>query len=152
MSERREQPIAFTGDMVRAILDRRKTETRRPIGRIGYARGDLLWVKETFTVVRGRVVYRASNPDALVKWRPSLFLSRDLARIELATLDVRLERLHDCTTEGAIAEGFADLPHLREAWDAIYGEHPGLGWHTNPMVCVITFALERVRKLVKVRG
>jgi hypothetical protein len=127
--------------MVRAILEGRKTVTRRVCkppygghpglrlpGRCPYgARGDRLWVRETFCPVDDRehggpewIDYRATprysaahpagwendpgDPQAL-KWKPSIFMPRSACRIVLEIEDVRAERLHEITHDDARAEG-----------------------------------------------
>jgi hypothetical protein len=110
--------------MVRAILDGRKTQTRRvvkpkkwmlndwsglacPYG----APGDRLWVRETFTCVAGpdilpgRVVYRADEPELDVRWTPSIHMPRYRSRILLEVEDVRAERLNHISGADAVAEG-----------------------------------------------
>lgn len=115
-----------------------------------------------------RCIYRADQPDYPVNigvgmhgWGPSIHMPRALCRIVLEIINIRVERVQDITSDGAIAEGAYevrkvgdDIAHAtwtmggldwrydapREAfaatWDFIYS---GLGWDGNPWVWVITF-------------
>jgi hypothetical protein len=131
----KERPILFSAPMVRAILDGRKTQTRRLATGRGNSygeRGDRLWVRETWAhdgpsldAVRTAhedamaslgygPYYRATEvaPDTL-RWRPSIHMPRWASRITLEVTDVRVQRLHEITEEDAIAEGarrFDDIP------------------------------------------
>jgi len=169
----KELPILFTGPMVRAILDGRKTQTRRIVkpqpsethwefnpgyklrvseflttadhrGFVNFHHtipqnpewdkagspycpygipGDLLWVRETFTITAGpiddeplgpdntAIVYRASW-DVEVPycpldgaWKPSIHMPRWASRINLEITGVRVERLQNISEEDAKAEG-----------------------------------------------
>ena len=78
----KDRTIIFSGPMVRAILEGRKTQTRRlvkpqdwqlksgefrwihPYGRVG----DRLWVRETWAGNKTRVAYRATMNHAGVNW------------------------------------------------------------------------------------
>jgi hypothetical protein len=123
-----EKPILFNTEMVKAILEGRKTQTRRiikdyplivanlskcPFGKIG----DRLWVRETFWL--GDAVYYKANelPGILeykdlqvkkTKWKPSIHMSRYLSRINLEIVNIRAERLQDIAEEGAKAEGVVE--------------------------------------------
>lgn len=126
----KERPILFSGEMVRAILDGRKTQTRRVAKGIalewlapdmftpefvalpenglcpyGYS-GDRLWVRETFQSYGDGFAYRATPviPDNR-NWKPSIFMPRSASRITLEITNVRVERLNEITEMDAEAEG-----------------------------------------------
>ncbi len=149
----RERPILFNGAMVRAILAGQKTQTRRAVKGfaldwLGKARftpeyvaspgndlcpfgqpGDRLWVRESFTDLRGtgiehrpnidgpiqRYAYSAdtlpgspgdyARKDYGIKWRPSIHMPRAACRLVLEITTVRVERLQAITEADAVAEG-----------------------------------------------
>lgn len=131
----KERPILFSAPMVRAILDGRKTQTRRAyknrkhpdfgcdIAASELVReaqhvidracpygqpGDRLWVRETWSSDDGKTAwYRADGEtyNAGLPWRPSIFMPRWASRITLEITGVRVERLNEISTEDAIAEG-----------------------------------------------
>ena len=132
------KPILFNTEMVRAILNGRKTVTRRVIkqssnktfdpfwecytndnGKVvllkaPYSPGDILYVRETFAKCQNAesYVYKADFDGYAaevflprMKWRPSIHMPKDAARIFLRVTDVRLERLQDITVDGINREG-----------------------------------------------
>jgi hypothetical protein len=87
-----------------------------------------------------------------LKWRPSIFMPKEAARLFLQVANVRVERLQDITEEDALKEGVkAYGPNncsgtsariaFAELWDSL-NEKRGYGWNTNCWVWVIEF--ERV--------
>ena len=193
------KPIIFSTPMVQAILEGRKTQTRRVIKINGYPitspeesleltkegliyhsfcsmsgyykllcqPGDILWVRETWCTHedmadvfenqhRPGYYYKANeigkewvNDREIVKWRPSIFMPREAARIFLRVKTVRVERLQDITAHDAIREGmeseipFDAVDEFKELWDSLNAKR-GYGWDTNPWVWVIEF--ERINK------
>ena len=118
----KERPIGFNEEMVRAILDGKKTQTRRPIKQqyggvhdCPYGKvGDRLWVRET-------------------------------SRITLEITNVRIERVQDISEHNAKAEGVMPdketggcVDAFMFLWDEIYASK-GFGWDANPWVWVIEF-------------
>ncbi len=161
------KPILFNTEMVRAILDGKKTCTRRiikeeipegykPLGfvlyptddkelgklafggkgaNVHYAKppceaGDILYVRETWCKTKYdlvpdkdfdsgdcKYIFKVddngkSNPliEALVKrWRPSIHMPKEAARIFLKVTSVRAEKLKDITDEGCINEGIREF-------------------------------------------
>jgi len=204
----KERPILFSSEMVRAILDGRKTQTRRVIkiddapenwkksiagtsivrtspydAKLSrYAPGDILWVRETWRDRWGMVYanygtgnaypiddvreieYKAGGNGFFVhgcnlcpdeptvkwgewsKWRPSIFMPREAARIFLRVTNVRVERVQDITEDDAMAEGCekllmetrSALNNFMNLWNFINSKR-GYGWDTNPWVWVVKF-------------
>jgi hypothetical protein len=129
-----DHPIIFSGQMVRALLDGRKTQTRRlawrkpqwcagvvsgcyitdpsPWQRV--QPGDRLWVRESGAWSDGVAAYAATDtkpPSA--RWRPSTHMPRWASRITLHVEEVRVERLQAISEEDAGAEGVTDFAKLR---------------------------------------
>lgn len=138
------KPILFNTEMVKTILDGRKTVTRRLIKQHpqGYFEvnknpvyiydtnfsqgkiaspcnvGDILYVRETWFKGLERYIYKAnySNNEKFykdgkeidMKWKPSIHMPKEAARIFLKVKDVRVERLQEITEEQALAEGVPD--------------------------------------------
>ena len=130
----KERPILFSGPMVRAIQEGRKTQTRRVIkpqpvfgqydslpGSLvcSYGQpGDLLWVKETFCAwypEKNHVSYRADyHPDDekmveysgnKIIWKPSRYMPKKYARLWLRITNVRVERVQEISEADAKLEG-----------------------------------------------
>ena len=77
-----------------------------------YQFGNILWVRETFYEplfdgLNGAYYYKADLEKLgwEFKWKPSLFMPKEAARIFLKVTNVRCERLQDISEEDAIAEG-----------------------------------------------
>lgn len=77
-----------------------------------YCPGDILYVRETWTPwsrTEGTVpgIHYKADGETLpgVKWRPSIHMPKEAARIFLRVTDVRVERLQDIDNAGALAEG-----------------------------------------------
>lgn len=128
-------PILFNIEMVRTILDGRKSCTRRIIkpqpqgyfevsveplyiydtdGKQGkitppYQPGDILYVRETFIQAAAHIFwYKADDKPWMSKdllWKPSIHMPKEAARIWLKVTDVRVERLQEITEAQAQAEG-----------------------------------------------
>ena len=203
------KPILFNTDMVRAILDGRKTVTRRvlknqdkhacafswEIDECGkpfvclfcndngdkyllgnwsnYGIGDILYVRETWERFdcchcegdsngvclkqpdgkEGCYMYRASDEiwgDA--KWRPSIHMPKEAARIFLRVTDVWVERLQEINADGIRNEGLTSMAvHVGDMeiaqaefallWDTTVkkSDLDEYGWNANPWVWVIEF-------------
>lgn len=129
----KERPILFKGEMVKAILDGRKTQTRRiskefPEGHDGILKrvpnqkgcrhgevGDRLWVKETWRpddYAPEDTIYQADISEevlaegkGIITWKPSIHMSRKRSRLDLEITGLRVERLQDISEHDAYCEG-----------------------------------------------
>ena len=144
-----EHQIRFTGEMVRAILDGRKTQIRRLIKP---------QPKEDYWKIRqldnGKYLFYQDSyiPNGTYEY-PFLchvgqIGDRLLAsRITLEITDIRVERVKDIELEDIRHEGLVFSPEcdgsimrtqFKNLWDSIY-EKKGSGWDENPWVWVIEF-------------
>lgn len=147
--------------------------------------GDILWVRETWTYLAdefivtpmvgykadmatrminsipdGKTVYNETKPEVW-KWRPSIHMPREAARIFLLVTNVLVERLQEITTEDATAEGCycvyeSAIPFQRlkgqsfeATWDSMYAKK-GYSWGSNPWVWVVEF--EKITKGEKINN
>lgn len=193
------KPILFNTEMVRTILDGRKTVTRRVIkpryrddecgwtvcinsyshlvDDVAYTDGDgactrsmkppyqvgnILYVRETWREYNGKYFFKANEPKEYddyktsPKWKPSIHMPKEAARIFLKVTDVRVERLQDMKTvdfqkEGMQANSIPDWWNIieqkfRKLWDSTVPKKDleQYGWDANPWVWVIEF--ERFEK------
>lgn len=199
------KPILFNTEMVRAILDGRKSCTRRVIkpqpygkctyplgfvtdstekkevgcfgfgideygGSIQYAKpsyqpGDILYVRETWkNAPNGYYYYEDWQRDDIAdvtKWKPSIHMPKEAARIWLKVTDVRVERLKDITGLSVQKEGIEVEPNecaskfdfiselfflFQRLWDSTIkkSDLDRYGWDASPWVWVIEF--ERCEK------
>jgi hypothetical protein len=185
----KEHPILFSTAMISALLDGRKTQTRRifkdhprlrsdlskvdlkawmgnhpeyilsfcPYGKPG----DVLWVRESFSFYEPDGYgfnYKADFTDAhTFKWKPSIHMPKDAARIWLQVEEVRVERLQDISEIDAFAEGVEKVNRMwryylgdgnglvsfpsdsyRSLWEKLNGED---SWQLNPWVWVVEFKI-----------
>ena len=186
------KPILFNTEMVRAILDGRKSCTRRLVKFLpgenpqwtGYIRdglmlyngknepcirkapyqpGDILYVRETWKKApNGYYYYEDWQKDDIAdvtKWKPSIHMPKEAARIWLKVTDVRVERLQEISAESALAEGADKYIHTNGElyenmtitsfigiWNSTIkkSDIDRYGWDANPYVWVIEF--ERCEK------
>lgn len=184
------KPILFNTEMVKAILDGRKTVTRRvvniptdihcvnettdhefvrddiegfpytgfvckkcgfgvsfphskyPVGtsfiRPHYQVGDILYVRETWKFLScseceffeqhepvclahiGCYVYKADDNIEISKWRPSIHMPKEAARIFLLATGVFIQRIQDITDDQVQDEGCKDRDDFARVWNECY--------------------------------
>ena len=201
------KPILFNTEMVRAILDGRKSCTRRickdanectvpdmefyNADKRTYAvhnfadkehteqlsiaertcpicPGDILYVRETWKKAPNGYYYyedwQRNDIADITKWKPSIHMPKEAARIWLKVTDVIVERLQEMTLKDFKAEGIYDeyktysetyTDHLRQmAYPKVFArlwnstikksDLDRYGWDASPWVWVIEF--ERCEK------
>lgn len=203
------KPILFNTEMVRAILDGRKTCTRRivrppyfvdgdendkrslitlrtatknsslyrQIGQMPYPDApyrmcDILYVRETWKKAPNGYYYyedwQRNDIADVTKWKPSIHMPKEAARIWLKVTDVRVERLNEITNDGCVAEGiypsncrecnaafgcdtcidegYSEIDEFTEVWNSTIkkSDIDRYGWDASPWVWVVEF--ERCEK------
>lgn len=113
-----DHPILFSAPMIRALLEGRKTQTRRVYkGRNAFWKGDRLWVREMFSYDSLDVDHDGLMPawfwadghPGYGDWtrpKPSIHMPRTYSRITLTVTQVMVNiPLHSISEEDARAEG-----------------------------------------------
>lgn len=123
--------------------------------------GDILYVRETWKKAPNGYYYyedwQRNDIADVTKWKPSIHMPKEAARIWLKVTSVRVERLQDITSEQIGREGVeAEYPHVlngeekRYAFSTLWNstiKKPDInhyGWDANPYVWAISF--ERCEK------
>lgn len=137
--------------------------------------GDILYVRETWKKTPNRYYYyedwQRNDIADVTKWKPSIHMPKEAARIWLKVTDVRVERLKSITVEAAIREGaegekchhtnagafgctdcmntgWIEPPQFEfmQIWDSTIkkSDLDRYGWNASPWVWVIEF--ERCEK------
>lgn len=202
-------PILFNGDMVKAILDGRKTVTRRLAKKVPvethrieeipqpfegdtkkqfechwggyqpdtggfvdgsckvnppYQIGDILYVKEKFEEIEKELPESYDTEIILpavrdfypygkhIKYIPSIFMKKSMARIFLRVTDIRLEKIGDMSIQDMLNEGinrdgiittdgpieYRVINRFEELWDSTVREEQ-YKFASSPWVWVIEF-------------
>lgn len=134
--------------------------------------GDILYVRETWKKAPNGYYYyedwQRNDIADVTKWKPSIHMPKEAARIWLKVTDVRAERLQDIDEDGAVkegipwsecrnckapfgcdacaGEGYDEIDAFAELWDSTIKkiDLDFYGWNANPWVWVIEF--ERCEK------
>lgn len=123
--------------------------------------GDILYVRETWKKAPNGYYYyedwQRNDIADVTKWKPSIHMPKEAARIWLKVTDVRVERLQEITSEQICREGVeVEYPHVLNGeekryafsrlWDSTIkkSDLDRYGWNANPWVWVIKF--ERCEK------
>ena len=124
--------------------------------------GDILYVRETWKKAPNGYYYyedwQRNDIADITKWKPSIHMPKEAARIWLKVTDVRVERLQEITPQGAWKEGarcsclhpVPDCVGNKTAFISIWNrtikesDIDRYGWSVNPYVFVIEF--ERCEK------
>lgn len=124
---------------------------------------DILYVRETWKKAPNGYYYyedwQRNDIADVTKWKPSIHMPKEAARIWLKVTDVRVERLKDITVDGCHREGINietsavtdgetlnrkhdfSLEKFETLWDSTVKKSDlgSYGWDANPWVWVIEF-------------
>jgi hypothetical protein len=139
-----DRPLIFSAPMVRALIEGRKTQTRRVLGPLALnlpcAPGDRYWVRETLHCPNGAGWwYRAddagvyasiSQQSAMLVWVhhkvgsvcSPIHMPRWASRLTLTVTDVRVQRVQEISEADAKVEG-VEQPKVGTARNTVYLSH-----------------------------
>lgn len=123
--------IIFSTEMIKAILEGRKTQTRRLIKRpqsqikfeienniinelSKYNINDIVYVKEKYAIFenfqntgKDKIIYEADqdNNNFEIKYKSPLFMPEKYSRLKLKIYDIKVEKLHEISDYDCLKEG-----------------------------------------------
>lgn len=123
--------------------------------------GDILYVRETWKKAPNGYYYyedwQRNDIADVTKWKPSIHMPKEAARIWLKVTDVRVELLQEITIDGIRSEGLSsmavhagDMEIVLKEWELLWNstikksDLDRYGWYASPWVWVIEF--ERCEK------
>lgn len=141
-----DHPVIFSAPMILALLQGRKTQTRRlamwrtvrgrafPSPWQAVKPGARLWVREAWCETEpGWATFRADHADGgeALKWRPAIHMPRWASRLTLTVTAVKVERLQAISEADAEAEGVDGIviPTGHHHVDVVIGNKVVGGWH-----------------------
>ena len=118
--------------------------------------GDILYVRETWKKAPNGYYYyedwQRNDIADVTKWKPSIHMPKEAARIWLKVTNVRVERLQEITIDGIRNEGISsmavhagDMEIALKEWKNLWNstikktDLDSYGWEANPYVFVIEF-------------
>jgi hypothetical protein len=119
--------IKFTPEMVQAILNGQKTQTRRPIkSECPYSVGETLYVQDNLhikiTDIRAERLQAIEGAEAIMEGAVYICGETD-----------------EFTYHSVLHLLQSALSHFQFIWESIYGNQPGKRWEDNPFVWVYEF-------------
>jgi hypothetical protein len=151
--DHRTRGIAFSSELVRAILAGRKTQTRRLVRPVPVTPpqapdcktaqpGEWLYVREPWARLDSGYRYAADRAPASGGFKPGMYMPRDAARLFLFVTEVHVHRLNDITPSDIAAEGVPPGMSFEQLWNTFFTK-PGETWLDNPWVWAIHFRMKR---------
>src|SRR6185312_4536606 len=124
-----DRPIIFSSPMVRALMEGRKTMTRRlvtsPLAKCQI--GDRLWVRESITRSGAYVQYIADHKTSGHVWlshwrdaRPSIHMPRWASRLTITVTETKIEPLYTLSNEDAEREGAYKVAFASWTMDGVH--------------------------------
>ena len=155
--------FVFEGGKVINYLDKKRNILESPLYKAPYQPGDILYVREKWCENPNykEFYYAAKRAPGVsapygLRWRPSIHMPKEAARIWLKVADVKVERLHTMTLDDYFAEGVTVRPEAFNdpenaflqaqkefvaIWDGTIKQanREIYGWDANPWTWVIAF-------------
>lgn len=172
------KPMLFNTEMVRAILDGRKTVTRRvvkpvalgmtyengaPARKQPYQPGDILYVRETWCNINKPGIepdyyYLADTKDwedydpSEWTWGPSIHMPKEAARLFLRVTGIEAQRVQDITDEQARREGSTDRVDFRRVWNDCYAKPRPVKDEDGKICHYVSYPWENIQETRTYRG